>query len=275
MTDPTITPDLRTTAQRALEFIEAEAGHRKNAHLSDEFEESTDLEQYIKAPRLIAAALRAALAAAPGPAIDWRELLNQILSDTAKELGCEPDNEEILLAIDALKKRAPTLPLEPSEEAIDKAASVFWSVEPGVSHRAAIRWSLQGAYATDARPAAPAEGWKLLPIEPTEAMIEAGWNAIGEADATYRAMIDAAPPTPNASESERGWKPIDSAPRDGSIILIGFVPTGNLYKEDRRVFEGRWNAAQNQFTSTNGFLIFDSASHWQPLPAAPSQESSK
>lgn len=40
------------------------------------------------------------------------------------------------------------------------------------------------------------EGWKLVPVEPTEGMNKAGWNAMNEHDAinpTYRAMLAAAP----------------------------------------------------------------------------------
>jgi len=45
---------------------------------------------------------------------DWRGLLNSVLEDTAKELGCDPDNEAILQAIYDLKKRAqPTSGDEP------------------------------------------------------------------------------------------------------------------------------------------------------------------
>lgn len=40
------------------------------------------------------------------------------------------------------------------------------------------------------------EGWKLVPVEPTEEMNKAGWAAMNEHDAinpTYRAMLEAAP----------------------------------------------------------------------------------
>ncbi len=41
-----------------------------------------------------------------------------------------------------------------------------------------------------------ADGWRLVPKEPTEAMNKAGWAAMNEHDAinpTYRAMLAAAP----------------------------------------------------------------------------------
>lgn len=82
--------------------------------------------------------------------------------------------------------------------------------------------------------------------------------------------------------SEEGWRPIETAPKDGSWFLIcrdedGFdgyeigshdpmtlpeyVPVeGGLYqKVDRQVFEWR------------GFNNFHRATHWRPLPAPPVQ----
>ncbi len=61
------------------------------------------------------------------------------------------------------------------------------------------------------------------------------------------------------------WKPIDTAPKEG-IILLGYLPHPRL---DRRVYEGRWHEEQNTWTSVNGFLLHSDATHWQPLPAPP------
>lgn len=44
------------------------------------------------------------------------------------------------------------------------------------------------------------DGWKLVPLEPTEEMNKAGWSAMNEHDAinpTYRAMLAAAPEAPH------------------------------------------------------------------------------
>jgi len=64
------------------------------------------------------------------------------------------------------------------------------------------------------------------------------------------------------------WKPIDTAPKDESVILIGFVPHPRM-DGIRRVYEGRWNETQETWTSVNGFLLFESATHWMPLPKPP------
>ena len=64
------------------------------------------------------------------------------------------------------------------------------------------------------------------------------------------------------------WQPIETAPRDG-VILLGYAPHRRM-DGTRRVYEGRWNDEQQRFTSVNGFLIHDSATHWMPLPDPPS-----
>ena len=68
------------------------------------------------------------------------------------------------------------------------------------------------------------------------------------------------------------WLPIESAPRDESVILLGLPKVGALKDEDaRRVYEGRWNKIQSTFTSVNGFILLSVATHWMPLPEAPKE----
>jgi len=64
------------------------------------------------------------------------------------------------------------------------------------------------------------------------------------------------------------WQRIETAPKDESIILLGYVPHPRL-EDSRRVYEGRWNLGQEQFTSTNGFMGHADATHWMPLPPPP------
>ena len=49
-----------------------------------------------------------------------------------------------------------------------------------------------------ASPASAPEGWKIVPVEPTEEMVDAGIRSLGTAD-KFRAMLAAAP-TPPGSE---------------------------------------------------------------------------
>ena len=59
-----------------------------------------------------------------------------------------------------------------------------------------------------ASPASAPKGWKLVPFEPTDAMIECGCRALGAlygqygASEAYRAMLAAAP-TPPVSEDQK------------------------------------------------------------------------
>jgi len=64
------------------------------------------------------------------------------------------------------------------------------------------------------------------------------------------------------------WMPIETAPKDESVIILGFTPHPRM-EGSRRVFEGRWNFAQQTWTSVNGFLLFTGATDWMPLPPPP------
>ena len=69
-----------------------------------------------------------------------------------------------------------------------------------------------------------------------------------------------------------GWRDIESAPRDGTVILL-HVPG------DRTAWAGRWVKDDPQFPwfvlcdqhKTNG-LSTDVPTKWQPLPAPPETE---
>lgn len=80
--------------------------------------------------------------------------------------------------------------------------------------------------------------------------------------AKAKAALAVMPPVPQ-------WQGIESAPRDGTIILLGLPIVGNLREVDRRVYEGRWHEEQKIFTSVNGFILLAAATHWMPLPTPP------
>lgn len=61
------------------------------------------------------------------------------------------------------------------------------------------------------------------------------------------------------------WKTIDSAPKDGTMILVAFKPKNGAPE----VAEARWNYVQGAFTSRNGFLVFDTAFAWTHFPPPP------
>lgn len=66
------------------------------------------------------------------------------------------------------------------------------------------------------------------------------------------------------------WQPIETAPRDGTVILLGCPAVGAMKDPgSRRVYEGLWHGGQKTFTSVNGFLLLTVATHWMPLPSPP------
>lgn len=63
------------------------------------------------------------------------------------------------------------------------------------------------------------------------------------------------------------WKPIDTAPKDGTVILLG---------HSEAVFDGWWDTYDNAWVDgeTNGYgdLRSYDPTHWQPLPAPPKED---
>jgi hypothetical protein len=133
------------------------------------------------------------------------------------------------------------------------------------------------------------EGWKLVPIEPTETMINeadaAGARSwyTGErmAAAILKAGIAAAlSPSPSipeekggTAESVVGWQPIETAPKDRQFLAYGSY----LYPGDRAVTDytmiaefscgdAEWPYRTHEGTHRKGFF-----SHWMPLPPSPTE----
>lgn len=123
------------------------------------------------------------------------------------------------------------------------------------------------------------EGWRLVPVEPTAEMVQAGRNEplAGEADedapedyrAVYRAMLAAAPACPSAAAAPKWISVEERLPQEGrgssesdSVLVclndcvrtVGFYChyESDWYGEDGRSFE---DASTGPVT------------HWMPLPA--------
>jgi hypothetical protein len=158
-------------------------------------------------------------------------------------------------------------------------------------------------YAQGRTQSAP-EGWKLVPIEPTQEMHFAGCDAISlwlrEPDGfgnetslehpdileAYKAMLSAAPqfkpqlaallsepsilestpPVTAPIEKVDAWLPIESAPRDGTHIL-GF---GNVDADVDTYEEGQCEVYfdEDNWVNIQGYKC--SPTHWKPLDAPPS-----
>ena len=126
-------------------------------------------------------------------------------------------------------------------------------------------------------------GWVLAPREPTGAMCLAGREEsknlfeqpLCRADAKdiYRAML-AASPAPAVDNA--GWRPIASAPKDGTRILAWHQ---NDWSRDPRWRVIYWTGAEGMAYRNTWLCDVCTLSvlernilGWQPLPSAPSQD---
>lgn len=69
-----------------------------------------------------------------------------------------------------------------------------------------------------------------------------------------------------AEADERGWRSIDTAPKDGTRILLW-----HRYRPNSSVI-GYWSASHGDWMSDSGELQRGFITHWQPLPPGPTQE---
>ena len=125
----------------------------------------------------------------------------------------------------------------------------------------------------------PTDALRLVPVEPTEAMVADGVKAAQRAEQTcvswpemalftYRAMLAAAPASPLPGG---GWQDISTAPKDGTIILT----YGSLHNDGAPYGIGETPTVKiSQYSQEGEFWCCDAwGSHepvwWMPLPAAP------
>lgn len=114
----------------------------------------------------------------------------------------------------------------------------------------------------------PAAGWKMVPVEPTDEMILARNDGFGDGTtvAQFRnewRRVLAAAPSPPATAGVRGWRPIESAPKDGTAVLL-FFP---------KRYQGKggvsWGCFVNGDWLDSRAIRDNDATHWMPLPAPP------
>ena len=123
------------------------------------------------------------------------------------------------------------------------------------------------------------EDWKLVPVKMTKQM----FDAFQCAASTHRVSDDkgtwheyawsaalAAAPTTHPAPVQEGWKPIESAPKDGSWILLGYFLEGGGGGSPE---VAHWHGQRLMWCSSSRLLNsagYYSPTHWMPLPAAPS-----
>jgi hypothetical protein len=112
-------------------------------------------------------------------------------------------------------------------------------------------------------PAPEGEAWRAVPVEPTEAMLVNGREALmplvrldsyGPLIGVWEDMLAASPVVPV------GWRDITTAPRDGGDILLNCETGGCAI--------GRPNG-DGTFDDGDFRDHMDGFTHWMPLPPAP------
>lgn len=65
------------------------------------------------------------------------------------------------------------------------------------------------------------------------------------------------------------WQPIETAPKDGTIVLV-FSPTDGTHSATFEVYWSKkcWNVAWNDCGRDGDVEIYN-VTHWMPLPPAP------
>jgi len=164
----------------------------------------------------------------------------------------------------------------------------FASVRPNldVFSHFAPQWEIWQAALAAQPPAVAAipEGWKLVPIEPTDEMCNAEALDVGKktARSTWAAMLAAAPQPPahsgEAAGQGAGWLPIETAPTSRPIIL--------LWRTAPWPLRGEWSIDEEFDTRPKGWVSPESGWRndgdqciprnqedcigWQKLPPVPS-----
>lgn len=93
--------------------------------------------------------------------------------------------------------------------------------------------------------------WRDLPLEERGGLLSI-LSRLGKA---LNALDDSTP------DSEGGWQPIETAPKDGTEIL-GFA--------DRSQWVAWWSVENSRWEAGSVYFATE-LTHWQPLPAPPSQ----
>ena len=164
------------------------------------------------------------------------------------------------------------------EDAIKHAEEKSGSCECGKEHAQLAKW-LKELAALRAIPSSAPEGFALVPVVPTHAILDVMFNAgidrhDGDLTILYRAILAAAPAPP---VSEDRWLPIATAPKDRFVLLAGpsgYTTIETVFATGRMCSDyhvGRWIDHANDDLTDWGF----EPTHWMPLPKAPAMQEDK
>ena len=107
--------------------------------------------------------------------------------------------------------------------------------------------------------------WKLVPVEPTKEMVEAGFDAVpgaheGFIRARWRCMLAAAPQPPSQWPAPR---PMSEAPKDRPVLA--WWP-----RQQQWVVTWWWSQRSGWFC--RGYAPPGKPTHYLPMPAAPTDQ---
>jgi hypothetical protein len=109
------------------------------------------------------------------------------------------------------------------------------------------------------------DGWVLVPAEATVDMHDAGQNAAetDNASGIYAAMLAAAPPVD-------GWQAIETAPRDGTLILCFYPDRHGHDRYSLRYWAtGDWGVRAEGWSDQYRQLRKTDPTRWMPLSQPP------
>lgn len=95
-------------------------------------------------------------------------------------------------------------------------------------------------------------------------------------DLGYNLRISAADALEMLDElTARGWQPISTAPKDGTIIDLWLGPPYNQRLADHKFSEGNWAGLEfNEYEDEDRWVErYWEPTHWMPLPLPPGEDS--
>ena len=108
--------------------------------------------------------------------------------------------------------------------------------------------------------------WKLVPVEPTKEMVEAGFDAVpgafeGLISARWRCMLRAAPQPPSQWPAPR---PMSEATRDKTVLA--------WWPRQQQWAETTWLYFCNKWTCDFATNSSPQPTHWLPMPPKPTEQ---
>lgn len=109
------------------------------------------------------------------------------------------------------------------------------------------------------------------PIEQAIEALESVENIpVQSEDSSWRAAaIDKALTALRQHQQDGGWRPIDSAPKDGARVLVFCPPRAVGAKTSKRIRIAAWDGCNWKDAAVVYPIV---PTHWRPIPPAPKKE---